>query len=188
VSVCIYILVYSLYFLALICVCGHGACAVIGSVCSRSVWQYEAHQISQYTRYWWRCSRVFLIAAVYCSLLQTVAVCFVVLQSAKQWRCSYCGSVLLCVALCRSVWQCVAVWCSLLQCVAVCCSQPSSHVALVVAVCCSVLQCIAFSEAVAQVSFHKRAGNIIGHVCGERPARQERRDACAVAVTHCNTL
>ena len=132
-SVCIYILVYSLYFLALICVCGHGACAVIGSVCSRSVWQYEAHQISQYTRYWWRCSRVFLIAAVYCSLFCCVAVSEAVALLVL-WQCvAVCGIVSQCVAVCRSVVQSIAVCCSVLQ------SAKQSRRPC----CCSVLQCVA---------------------------------------------
>jgi len=56
--------------------------------------------------------QVFLMFAVFCSVVQ-------------------------CVAVCCSVLQCVAVRCSALQCVAVCCS-----VLQCVAVCCSVLQCV----------------------------------------------
>jgi len=69
--------------------------------------------------------------AVYCSVLQRIAVCCSVLQCAAV----YC-SVLQCIAVCCSVLQCVAVWCSVLQCVVACCS-----VLQCVAVCCSVLQC-----------------------------------------------
>ena len=77
-------------------------------------------------------------SAVYCSVLQCVAVCCSVVQ---------------CVAVCGAsmpfimpssnddassiVLQCVAVCCSVLQCVAVCCS-----VLQCVAVRCSVLQCV----------------------------------------------
>jgi len=51
------------------------------------------------------------VYAVYCSVLQFVAVCCSVY--------AVCCSVLQCVAVCCSVLQCVAVCCSVLQCVAV---------------------------------------------------------------------
>ena len=72
-----------------------------------------------------------IYVAVFCSVLQCAAVCYIVLVFAgimplKQpfhlaqsvVRCS----VLQCVAVCCSALQCVAVCCSVLQCVAVCCS------------------------------------------------------------------
>jgi len=54
--------------------------------------------------------------AVYCSVLQCVAIYQMMRVSAE------CCSVLQCVAVFYSVLQCVAVCCSVLQCVAVCCS------------------------------------------------------------------
>jgi len=73
--------------------------------------------------------------AVYCSVLQCVAVCCRLRERKVR------AEELQCVAMCCSVSQCVAVCCRLrerkvkaeeLQCVAMCCS-----------VCCSVLQCVA---------------------------------------------
>jgi len=55
---------------------------------------------------------------------------------------------------CCSVLQCVAVCCSVLQCVAVCCSalQTAPRGVLSVAVCCSVLQCLAVCCSVLQTA------------------------------------
>ena len=94
----------------------------------------------------------------YCSVLQCVAVRYVVLQHVAaccsvavcrssdepvdegrercQWQC---------VAVCCSVWQCAAVCCSVMQWVHVCCS-----VSQCVAVCRSVLQCVAVCCSVLQ--------------------------------------
>ena len=65
--------------------------------------------------------------AVYCSVLQRVAVCCSVLQCSPRMICArsatcFRRSMLQCVAVCCSVLQCVAVLCNVLQCVAVCCS------------------------------------------------------------------
>ena len=62
--------------------------------------------------------------AVWCSVLQCVAVCSLICNSTD-------------LSLSEPKVQCVAVCCSLLQCVAVCC-----RVLQCVAVCCSVLQCV----------------------------------------------
>jgi len=56
----------------------------------------------------------FVCVQVWCSVLQSAAVCCSVLQCAAE-----CCSVLQCVAVCCIVLQCVAVCCSVLQCVAV---------------------------------------------------------------------
>jgi len=69
-----------------------------------------------------RCARARSVqqcGAVWCSVVQCVAVC-------RSWcalgTSAGCCSVLQCVAVCCSVLQCVAVCCSVLQCVAVCSS------------------------------------------------------------------
>jgi len=70
--------------------------------------------------------------AVWCSVLQCVAVCNVVSDPEVhhvRGSATFCSThvlrytyVLQCVAVCGCVLQCVAVCCSVLQCVAVCCS------------------------------------------------------------------
>ena len=105
-------------------------------------------------------TRLFSVATDAAKTVQSVAVCYSVLQCGAMW-CSvlhrrarrlrvtpFCTlellarqrqpRVLQCVAVCCSVLLCAAVCCSVLQCVAVCCC-----VLLCVAVCCSALLCVA---------------------------------------------
>ena len=100
------------------------------------------------------CSVLPLCVAVWCSLLQCVAV--------RGNGSSLCRVLPLFVTVCCSVLQYVAVWCSVLQCDAACCSvlqcvavtlHGSSFYSvfpLCVAVCCSVLQCVAVCCSVLQ--------------------------------------
>jgi len=63
--------------------------------------------------------------AVCCSVLQCVAVRYLLSSGWVGYVFIHCKSVLQCVecvAECCSVLQCVALCCSVLQCVAVCCS------------------------------------------------------------------
>ena len=93
------------------------------------------------------------VVAVWCSVLQCVAMCCSVLQCAAvccsvlQCVIVYCSAAFGCFFLACRTLQCVAVCCSMLQYVAVCCSMLQCVVARCsvlqcVAVCCSVLQCI----------------------------------------------
>jgi len=80
---------------------------------------------------------------VCCNVLQCVAVCCRVFQSAER------------SAVCCNMLQCVASCCNALQCVVVCCSLRSvvqcvAHVLQRVAVCCKMLQCVAASCRVVQ--------------------------------------
>jgi len=111
--------------------------------------------------------------AVWCSVLQCVAVCYSVVPHVAvhifialvcSWRnCVSDCCVLQCAAVCCSVavfcsmWQCVAVCCSVLQCVAVCCSAYLHRFSLFLeelcqcdTVCCSELRCAVVCSSVLQ--------------------------------------